>query len=158
MRCALCVVLASCVPTTQPRPAVEAAARATSSPLSAYEFELAGTGVGRACATRGDRTTYWVGLADLDQMSSDPLVRQAIAAAALDAMTQLDGVDTLVITRVTTEATSADVVCASLVGRGVRLRSSVPIARRAAPAAPATTTATAPDDHTFDDPFLDSRY
>jgi hypothetical protein len=79
MRRALFVVLASCVPTAQPRPpTVDATPRASSPALSAYEFDLAGTGIGRACATRGDRVSYWVGLADLDQMSSDPLVRQAI--------------------------------------------------------------------------------
>jgi hypothetical protein len=68
-------------------------------------------------------------------------------------MAKLDGVDTLVITRVTTETTSADVVCASLVGRGVRLRSSTPIVQRPDPDPPPTTTATG-----LDDPFLDSRY
>jgi hypothetical protein len=161
MRRALFVVLAACVPTAQPRPlapAVDATPHVSSPALSAYEFELAGTGAGRACATRGDRISYWVGLADLDQMSSDPLVRQAIAAAALDAMSQLDGVDTLVITRVTTEATSADVVCASLVGRGVRLRSSAPVAQRPDPTPPAPATTTTATDNVLDDPFLDSRY
>ncbi len=104
--------------------------------IGAYDFELLGSGAGKACVTRGDHVTYWVGLADLDRMSDDELTRQAIAAAALDAISRLDDVDTIVITRVTAEAKSEDVVCATLVGRGVRLLKAKPHHVEAPPAPP----------------------
>jgi hypothetical protein len=100
---------------------VDLAPRGSPPVIGAYDFELLGSGAGKACATRGDHVTYWVGLADLDRMSDDELTRQAIAAAALDAISRLDDVDSIVITRVTAEAKTEDVVCATLVGRGVRL-------------------------------------
>jgi hypothetical protein len=106
--------------------------------VGAYDFELLGSGAGKACVSRDDRATYWVGLADLDRMSDDPLTRQAIAAAALDAISRLEDVDSIVITRITTEAKGDDKVCATLVGRGVRLLKAEPATT------PSTTTPTPP--------------
>jgi hypothetical protein len=54
-------------------------------------------------------------------MSDDPLTRQAIAAARSARSRGLEDVDTIVITRITTEAKGDDKVCATLVGRDVRL-------------------------------------
>jgi hypothetical protein len=127
MRCLWVVLFAlgSCAPPAREISGsslfVDLAPHGSPSVIGAYDFELLGSGAGKACATRGDRVTYWVGLADLDRMSDDELTRQAIAAAALDAISRLDDVDSIVITRLTTEAKSEDVVCATLVGRGVRL-------------------------------------
>jgi hypothetical protein len=108
--------------------------------VGAYDFELLGSGTGRACATRDDATRYWVGLPELDRISRDPLTRQAIAAAAFDAITRLEDVDSIVVTRVTTEAKGPDQVCASIVGRGVRLR------KAGSASEPTVTPPAAPDD------------
>jgi hypothetical protein len=120
----VCLALASCVAPHEISGSsmlVDLAPHGSPSVVGAYDFELLGGGAGKACVSRDDRATYWVGLADLDTMSDDPLTRQAIAAAALDAISRLEDVDSIVITRVTTEAKGEDTVCATLVGRGVRL-------------------------------------
>jgi hypothetical protein len=54
-------------------------------------------------------------------MSNDETTRQAIAAAAYDAISRLDDVDTIVITRVVTDSQTPDRVCATVYGRGIRL-------------------------------------
>ena len=132
MRCFWAVLFSICSCAVPPREVsgsslfVDLAPHGSPPIVGAYDFELLGSGAGKACATRGDHVTYWVGLADLERMSDDELTRQAIAAAALDAISRLDDVDTIVITRVTTEAKSEDVVCATLVGRGVRLLKAKP--------------------------------
>lgn len=84
------------------------------------DFELLPQGVGKACATRGSQTVYWVGMADIAKISSDALTRQAIAAAITDAVARLDDVDSILLTSVVTEARERDRVCATISGRGVR--------------------------------------
>jgi len=86
-----------------------------------YDFDLLGEGHGEACAVNGDRRVKWVGVADLNSISTDPLTRQAIAAAAYDAISRMDKIDGLVLTRVVAEAKSSERVCATVYGRAVRL-------------------------------------
>lgn len=87
----------------------------------AYDFEMLDEVSGKGCATRGIGTTYWIGLTDLTQYSSDQLTRQAIAAAAIDSIGRLDKVDTLLVTRVVAEGQGPDKVCATVVGRAIHL-------------------------------------
>ena len=102
--------------------------RPTNAPplLGAYDFELLGAGAGKACATRDSGTVYWVGLNELSRLSSDELTRQAIAAAALDAISRLDDADTILLTRVVTQAKGPDYICATVVGRGIRFTKAAP--------------------------------
>ena len=86
-----------------------------------YDFDLLNVVAGKACAAHGASKIYWVGIDDLRKMSNDETTRQAIAAAAYDAISRLDDVDTIVITRVVAESQTSDRVCATVYGRGVRL-------------------------------------
>jgi hypothetical protein len=94
----------------------------------AYDFELLDEIGGKACAEEGDRMQYWIGLNDLDGLAHDPLTKQAIAAAALDAIGRLDDADTILITRVVADGKNGVRVCASVIGRAVRLTKAVPAA------------------------------
>jgi len=86
-----------------------------------YDFDLLNVVAGKACAAHGASKIYWVGIDDLRKMSNDETTQQAIAAAAYDAISRLDDVDTIVITRVVAESQTSDRVCATVYGRGVRL-------------------------------------
>lgn len=92
----------------------------------AYDFELLDEIGGKACAEEGDRMQYWIGLNDLDGLAHDPLTKQAIAAAALDAIGRLDDADTILITRVVADGKNGVRVCASVIGRAVRLTKAAP--------------------------------
>jgi hypothetical protein len=96
--------------------------------VGALDFELLAGGVGKACVDRGSVKQYWVGMADLAKLSSDELTRQAIAAAAADALGRLDDTDSILLTRVVTESKGPDRICATIVGRGVRLTKAQPTA------------------------------
>lgn len=89
--------------------------------VGGYDFDLLDDVAGKACAVTGATTTYWVGIGDLGKVSPDLLTRQAIAAAALDSIAHVTGADTLLITRVVTEGKGPNKVCATVVGRAVRL-------------------------------------
>lgn len=90
--------------------------------VGALDFDLLGMGSASACATRDSGVSYWVGISSLERISPDSLTRQAIAAAVMDAVQRLDeDVDTILLTSVVTQAKGADKVCATVVGRGVRL-------------------------------------
>ena len=127
----LFLVFVGCAPAAvpRPRPAISGSTlfvnvRPTNTPplLGAYDFDLLGPGAGEACATRGSATLYWVGMNDLSRLSSDELTRQAIAAAALDAISRLDKADTILLTRVVTMARGPDRICATVTGRGIHLK------------------------------------
>ncbi|MEO8846134.1 MAG: hypothetical protein ABI591_24820 [Kofleriaceae bacterium] len=60
-------------------------------------------------------------MADVAKLSSDPLTQQAIAAAVMDAVARLDDTDAILMTRVVTESKGSDRICATVVGRGIRL-------------------------------------
>ncbi len=106
--------------------------------VGGFDFELFGQVEGKSCADRKNtESTYWVGVTDLAKVSSDPLTRRAIAAAAFDAISHLDA-DSLVLTRVVAEGHGPDRVCATVFGRAVRL-TKAPIVRAAPVPPPATT-------------------
>lgn len=97
---------------------------APSGPLrfdGAYDFDLLDEVSGKACAEESDRQRYWIGMNDLDGLARDPVTRQAIAAAALDAIGRLDGADTILLTRVVADGKNGVRVCATVFGRGVRI-------------------------------------
>lgn len=89
--------------------------------LGSLDFDLLPSGSGKACVDRGTSTRYWVGMADVAKLSSDPLTQQAIAAAVMDAVARLDDTDAILMTRVVTESKGSDRICATVVGRGIRL-------------------------------------
>ena len=94
----------------------------------AYDFDLLEQVGGKACITRGNNSsTYWLGMTELAKLSSDSLTREAIAAAAFDAISRLDEADTLVLTRVVAEGNGVHRVCATVYGRGVRLKKAAPL-------------------------------
>ena len=96
---------------------------------SQLDFDLLDRIRGTACAksdsgyfVTANRATvlYWT---DFPLAGSAPgQVRGLIAAAALDAIEKTADADTMIITRVETEAKSADETCAYVYGRGVRIR------------------------------------
>ena len=87
----------------------------------AYDFDLLDEVSGKACAEESDRQRYWIGMNELDGLARDPVTRQAIAAAALDAIGRLDGADTILLTRVVADGKNGVRVCATVFGRGVRI-------------------------------------
>lgn len=87
-----------------------------------FGFELIeGVGVGKACVDRASTTEYWLGWSDLTKLKVDWLTRQAIAAAAFDALSRLEDADTIVVTRVLVEGKGSPRVCASVYGRALKL-------------------------------------
>ena len=105
--------------------------------VGTLDFELLAGGKAKACADRGSASSFWVGMADLEKISRDPLTRQAIAAALTDAITRLDDVDAILLTSVVTEAKGPDRVCATVAGRGIRLTKAPTAASPAASGQPA---------------------
>lgn len=89
--------------------------------VGALDFDLLAAGAGKACVDRGSLKHYWVAMDDLSKISPDPLTTQAIAAAVTDAVARLEDVDAILLTRVFTDSRGPDQVCATIVGRGVRL-------------------------------------
>ena len=98
--------------------------------LGQLDFDLMESSRGSACANlTGDHFTasnsndvviYWT---ELPLASTAPSqVRGLIAAAALDAIEKSPHADTMIITRVVTEAKGHDETCAYVYGRGVRLK------------------------------------
>jgi len=133
LRSALMVVFASavaCVPEAPPTPAAPSVSGAgllvnvapTNRPtlVGNFDFELLGAGSGKACVDRNSATHYWLRMEDLT-LPADALTKQAVAAAMADAISRLDDVDTILLTRVVTEGKGPDRVCATITGRGVRL-------------------------------------
>lgn len=107
--------------------------------VGSYDFELLEEGAGKRCIKRSDVTVYWTGILDVDALAPDVLSRQAIAAAAHDAIQRLDGADSILLTRVVTVSEGPDERCATVIGRGIRLV-------KARPPAPAPTPAADDDD------------
>lgn len=86
-----------------------------------YDFELLGPVTGTACVSRSDDNRYWFSMeSNLVRVSRDRDTQNAVSAAALDAIGQLKGADTLVLTSVTSKARSNE-ICADVRGRAVRL-------------------------------------
>ena len=88
-----------------------------------YDFDLLASVAGKSCVSRSNTSsTYWVGMVNLKAMAKDDLTREAIAAAAYDAISRLSDADSIVVTRVVTEGKGIQRVCATVYGRGVRLK------------------------------------
>jgi len=133
LRASFMICLAACAPAApevrEPRPPSQSGGSLVLSmnpqnvPLmvGAYDFELLGEVSGSECADAHGSQAYWVGLNDLEKMTSDQATRQAIAAAALDAIAGLEEADTMVITRVVANGKGANRVCATVFGRGIKL-------------------------------------
>jgi hypothetical protein len=102
----------------------------------AYDFDLLDEVSGKACAEEADRTRYWIGMNDLESLARDPITKQAIAAAALDAIGRLADADTILITRVVADGKNGVRVCATVYGRAVRLMKAGHSAAAVAPGAP----------------------
>lgn len=94
------------------------------------DFDLLESGRGTACAKlqsgyavasgRGDVILYW---SDLPIAGAAPTqVRGLVASAALDALEKMPSADTMIVTRVVTEAKSSDETRAYVYGRGLRLK------------------------------------
>jgi hypothetical protein len=94
------------------------------------DFELLPSARGTACSKvhsgyavasgRGDVMLYW---SDLPIAGSAPTqVRGLVAAASLDALEKMPNADTMIVTRVMTEAKGPDETCAYVYGRGIRLK------------------------------------
>ena len=133
LRSALMFVFASvvaCVPEAPPAPAEPSVSGAgllinvapSNRPglVGNFDFELLGAGSGKACVDRNSATRYWLRMEDVT-LPTDGLTKQAVAAAMADAISRLDDVDTILLTRVVTESKGSDRVCATITGRGVRL-------------------------------------
>jgi hypothetical protein len=84
------------------------------------DFDLIPAGSGKACVDRYGTKQYWVGMDSVAKLSPDEFTRQAIAAAMQDAVSRLDDVDSILLTRVVTESKGPDRMCATITGRGVR--------------------------------------
>ncbi len=84
-------------------------------------FELLDQIVGKTCVKRGDATTYWFGFGDLARVGPDPLTHQAVAAAAFDAISNIQDADSFILTYVLAQAKGPDKICAEVHGRAVRL-------------------------------------
>lgn len=108
--------------------------------VGALDFDLLAAGAGKACVDRGSLKHYWVAMDNIAKISSDALTTQAIAAAVTDAVVRLEDIDAILLTRVFTESRGPDQVCATIVGRGVRLT-------KAEKAVDPTLTSTAPRAH-----------
>jgi hypothetical protein len=92
-----------------------------------YDFDLLDTVQGRACATRSTSTSeasiyYWFVGADLEKLSPGALTSQSIGAAAFEALKNSPDADSIVVTRVVAEGHGPDKVCATIYGRGIKLR------------------------------------
>lgn len=96
--------------------------------VGAYDFDLLGSVRGKACLRRPALTTqtvlaYWVGTLPFEGTPpKDPLTLGAIAAASTDAIDKISGADTILVTRVLTESSTPDEVCAYVYGRAVRIK------------------------------------
>jgi hypothetical protein len=99
-----------------------------------YDFELLGNVVGNGCAEAGSDLS--LSAAVLGVHLGSGLVGQAEAAAVFDALSKLQGADTVVITRTLTDGDTSSRVCATIYGRAVRLTKGPTIA----PAMPSTAT------------------
>jgi hypothetical protein len=131
VRFACLAVIAGChaPPAAQPRPiktnnggALLISMQPANKPRldGAYDFELLAQGAGKACVKRTTTIFFWIGMNDLSQLAPDPLTQQAIAAAAYDAITHLEGADTIMLTAVTADSDDETQTCATVYGRGVR--------------------------------------
>lgn len=96
--------------------------------VGSYDFDLLGPVRGKACVKRSSTTAsthieYWLGELPFEgKPPKDSLTLGAIAAASTDAIDMITGADTILVTRVITEGTSPDQVCAYVYGRAVRLK------------------------------------
>ena len=104
--------------------------------VGAYDFDLLAQGSGKACVFRGGDNVYWIGMSAVVQVTNDSQSQQAIAAAALDAISRLDDADTIVLTSVVTDSDGKK-TCATVMGRGVRLKKADAAASATAPASEA---------------------
>lgn len=94
---------------------------------TSFDFDLTSTLHGEKCVARGelDRQLYWTAIQNIETFSNDRLTRGAIAAAAYEAVTQLEGIDSFIVTRVIATGHGPGMVCAKVFGRGLRLKKFV---------------------------------
>ena len=90
--------------------------------VGALDFDLLAAGTGSACVQRNSGKSFWVSFPAVAELEVDELTRDAIAAAVMDAVSRLEDVDGILLTRIVTEGRGTDRVCAKIVGRGVRLK------------------------------------
>ena len=96
-------------------------------PNSTTSKESQDTGTGRYASGTGIFSqTFWTATYNTDKFSDDKLTRAAVAAAAYEAVTSLEGVDSFIVTRVITTGRGPDAVCAKVFGRGLRLKKYEP--------------------------------
>jgi hypothetical protein len=98
-----------------------------------FDFDLLGQVRGTACLKKSsgfddDKIIYWLASPAFKDIPNDS--RGPIAAAALNAIDNLAGADTIVVTRVVTEPKGNDEVCAYVYGRGIRLTKAVSPAKQ----------------------------
>jgi hypothetical protein len=93
------------------------------------DFDLLERVRGMACAKSDDSfrsgpsVVYWMGEPSMPEV--EPAVRGIVAAAALDAL-ERTGADTLMITRIITEAKNDEELCAYVYARAVKLKKAEP--------------------------------
>jgi hypothetical protein len=103
-----------------------------------FDFDVLATLRGEDCVKRSDMENrlYWTATYNTDRFSDDKLTRAAIAAASYDAVSNLEGVDSFIVTRVIATARDEDTVCAKVYGRGLRLKKYQPPTQKPAPQKP----------------------
>jgi len=91
-----------------------------------YDFDLLEPVRGTACVSRTQQrerhVEVWLGRFALAPSPADRFARRAIAAASFDAIDRVEGADTLLVTRVLTDAGLHGETCAWVYGRAVRLK------------------------------------
>lgn len=128
------VVLIGCAPVEKTReaPTVSGGAMLNVQPIASpgfignYDFDLLDPVRGKACVranSSGPPREYWMAALPFQgKPPGDTVTVGAIAAASTDAIDQIAGADTILLTRVITEGKSSDEVCAYVYGRAVRLK------------------------------------
>ncbi|HET9626341.1 MAG TPA: hypothetical protein VFP84_33500 [Kofleriaceae bacterium] len=93
--------------------------------VTGYDFDLLDDVRGQACAVKSygaTKTTTWFVGANLEHLAGDSLTSAAIGEAALDAIKDHPEADSLLVTRVMTTGHGSEKVCATVVGRMVRIK------------------------------------
>ena len=90
--------------------------------VTGYDFELLDAVQGTACYSRTDPNSFSAVVPGVDlTVATDYIATNALNAAAIDAISKLQGADTILITRMRTTKENDDKTCATIDGRGIRL-------------------------------------
>lgn len=88
-----------------------------------YDFDLLESVRGKACVKRtAQRRIYWSGSFAFANAPTDALTLNAISEASIAALDEIPEADTILVTRLVTEAKPGDEACAWVYGRAVRIR------------------------------------